>query len=194
MKKMLKRIKPGSKKKIIPVLCFLASLLLTSCNTQKSEDNGKRWQIKEISQGTEWNNNAPGLYGFNRKFISWEELEQRHILKIKNGKLTTAINDEDGNVHTMHAIKGTLIIPDTVTSIGYMVFANCRLLGVTIPDGVKTIGEEAFYECIAIKSIHIPKSVKKIGRHAFYNVPHIEYEGTAEYEEDDLFWGARAMN
>ena len=40
---------------------------------------------------------------------------------------------------------------------------------VTIPDGVKVIGEEAFYECSTLKSVTIPGSVVCIGKSAFEN-------------------------
>ena len=39
---------------------------------------------------------------------------------------------------------------------------------VIIPDGVTTIGEEAFYECSNLTSISIPKSVKSIEIRAFW--------------------------
>ena len=40
-------------------------------------------------------------------------------------------------------------------------------INVTIPNGVKTIAENAFYSCRLLTSITIPSSVKTIGNQAF---------------------------
>lgn len=48
-------------------------------------------------------------------------------------------------------------------------FRGCKYLtSVTIPDGVKRIGNDAFHNCEALSSIVIPASVTSIGNHAFY--------------------------
>lgn len=38
---------------------------------------------------------------------------------------------------------------------------------VVIPEGIESIGEEAFCGCKSLESVAIPKSVTKIGRYAF---------------------------
>ena len=38
-----------------------------------------------------------------------------------------------------------------------------------IPDHIKEIGENAFWDCDCLTNIHIPNSIKKIGYSAFYN-------------------------
>lgn len=55
-----------------------------------------------------------------------------------------------------------------VTEIGFQAFAFSEVESVTIPDGVKIIGQNAFIECHDLKSIHIPDSVTKIGTMAFF--------------------------
>ena len=42
----------------------------------------------------------------------------------------------------------SIIIPDTVTSIGSSAFAQSGITSITIPDSVKSIEECVFYECI----------------------------------------------
>ncbi len=61
-----------------------------------------------------------------------------------------------------------LIIPNSVTSIGYLAFAYCKsLTSVTIPNSVTSIGESAFVYC-HLTSVTIPNSVTTIGEGAFY--------------------------
>ena len=63
-----------------------------------------------------------------------------------------------------------LVIPDGVTSIGYQAFYNCTgLTSVTIPNSVTSIGYQAFSGCSGLTSIEIPNSVTSIGSEAFYN-------------------------
>lgn len=62
----------------------------------------------------------------------------------------------------------SVVIPEGITSIGREAFWDCYLLtDVTIPDSVTSIGEDAFYGCDCLTSIRIPKSVTLIGTGAF---------------------------
>ena len=64
----------------------------------------------------------------------------------------------------------SITIPDSVTSIGDYAFSGCTgLTSVTIGNSVTSIGYRAFYYCIGLTSVTIPDSVTSIGGSAFEN-------------------------
>ncbi|MDE5614118.1 MAG: leucine-rich repeat protein [Treponemataceae bacterium] len=75
-------------------------------------------------------------------------------------------------------------IPEGVTSIGYDAFYGCTsLASVTIPEGVTSIGDDAFWWCTSLASVTIPASVTYIGDGAFYgctSLKEIVFKGTVE--------------
>lgn len=63
----------------------------------------------------------------------------------------------------------TVIIPDSVTTIGVRAFAGCyNLTSVIIGNGVTTINTEAFTLCSALLSVTFGSGVTEIGSYAFY--------------------------
>lgn len=64
----------------------------------------------------------------------------------------------------------SITIPDGVTSIGDQAFRNCEsLVNVTMPEGLIQIEYQAFCECINLKNIIIPESVTSIANTVFEN-------------------------
>ena len=74
-----------------------------------------------------------------------------------------------GNFYSDGEIMTTLEIPQGVTAIKDYAFAGFGGTGVTIPEGVKSIGNGAFYKCAHLSVITIPGSVTSIGKEAFFN-------------------------
>ena len=153
----------------------------------------------------------------NIKFTSWAELEKQGILTIEDGELSTPIDDNEGNYLVERYISGALILPDNITTIAEDTFSFCSLKEVIIPEGVEKIssrafkgcaklscisipeslqiiGESAFSGCEGMENLKIPESAETIEYNAFFNVPHVEYQGTAVYAKEDIFWGAESMN
>lgn len=60
-----------------------------------------------------------------------------------------------------------IVIPDSVTSIGNHAFANSSLKNVIIPDSVTNIGYSAFWECSSLTSITLSNSMTSIENSTF---------------------------
>ncbi len=90
------------------------------------------------------------------------------------GKKITTIGDS-----AFYDCRGltSVTIPQSVTSIGQKAFNSCislttlsfgeKSFGENIETNIKTIGDDAFYYCIELKSVTIPQSVTSIGNDAF---------------------------
>jgi hypothetical protein len=85
-------------------------------------------------------------------------------------------------------------IPDGVTSIGQQAFLRCaNLASVTIPDGVTSIGQQAFGSS-GLTSITIPASVTSIGERVFFdanNLTRVVFETGSDIAEENF--GDRAI-
>ena len=68
----------------------------------------------------------------------------------------------------------TPVIPNGVMAIGKNVFTRSDITGVTIPEGVKYIGQYAFYECKELKSVSFPKDLEEIDGTAFADCEKLE--------------------
>ena len=76
-------------------------------------------------------------------------------------------NDNPSPVYNNSNVK-KVVIEDGVTSIGNSAFNECiSLTSITIPDSVTSIGTYAFSGCRSLTSITIPDSVTIIGNSAF---------------------------
>jgi uncharacterized repeat protein (TIGR02543 family) len=75
-----------------------------------------------------------------------------------------AFNNTQGHLLT------SVTIPNGVTSIGNQAFYACGgLTSVTIGNSVTSIGNSAFHDCDGLTSVTIPNSVTSIGNQAFYS-------------------------
>lgn len=63
---------------------------------------------------------------------------------------------------------GHVVIPDEVTEIRERVFRDrADLTGITLPEGLRRVGQSAFEGCTGLTGMYFPKQVEKIDIHAF---------------------------
>lgn len=110
------------------------------------------------------------LYEGNMYLISYRGNETRLVLPEKSPTET----DYEIYQYAFYTNKKiiSVTIPSSVTSIGSWAFSWCSSLQSIIFEGdsqLQSIGYNAFYECISLTSITIPSSVTSIGSGAFYN-------------------------
>lgn len=88
-------------------------------------------------------------------------------------------------------------IGTSVTEIGIYAFYESGIKSIVIPDSVKSIGEQAFYQCKSLGTATIGNGVTTIGKSAFYNCTNMTgiTIGTSVAQIDSAaFAGCSALN
>ena len=68
----------------------------------------------------------------------------------------------------------TLLLPETVKTIGEGAFAASEITSIEIPEGVTALSDYAFYGCSKLKEVKLPSTLKSIGKGAFGNCASLE--------------------
>ena len=95
-----------------------------------------------------------------------------------------------GELHSFYG--GKIKIPKTIISIGDRSFKGCNFSSITLPKGLRHIGDYAFENMDNLKSIKIPAGVETIGKKPFgvyggmkFKItncsPHFEWDGYGLY-------------
>ncbi|MBR6984913.1 MAG: leucine-rich repeat protein [Ruminococcus sp.] len=106
--------------------------------------------------------------------------------------------------HVLYNYKGTMPentsveIPEGVRTIGFNAFEDCtNMTSVTIPEGVTDIGSYAFKGCTGLTSLTIPGDVKMIGAAAFADctgLTSLTLDEGVENIQNAAFDGCTALN
>ncbi len=96
--------------------------------------------------------------------------------------LSGIIVDDDNPVYDSRDNCNAIIETETSTLV-----VGCK--GSVIPEGVVSIGNSAFANCLGLKSVAIPKSVNRIGREAFSNCQQLS---TIVVDDDNPVYDSRS--
>ena len=148
---------------LLIVLCILSISLLASCNLfSTSQDDGSeyidRFEYIQLPDGT-YSIKAGDTIDLE-KIIIPAEYEGIAVTQISNEAFLGAENLTD------------VAIPDSITHIGQSAFKECmQLKAVRFEENssLKTIGGEAFSNCMTLLHINLPEGLIEIGDKAFYN-------------------------
>ena len=109
-----------------------------------------------------------GYTYWNEGNLTWKLYEDGTLTISGTGAMKNYdYNDNPSPVYNNSNVK-KVVIEDGVTSIGNSAFNECiSLTSITIPDSVTSIGASAFNSCSGLTIITIPDSVTSIGNFAF---------------------------
>lgn len=103
---------------------------------------------------------AAGLYKADGTLVTWQKLLDDGTIKVQDGELTSGYA---GSANTSAStLTGTLVIDDSVTSLGENALLACsNLTGIVIPDSVTALGRNCL-TATDITELTIPASVTNI--------------------------------
>lgn len=157
----------------------------SSINNVTYYGSEEQWNAINIGENNDCLKNATILFDGDNYDFEYEVLEDGTAKIIGYTGLPTEVevpSEIDG--YTVNSIGDgafaecpaiTMVLPDTITSIGEMSFYGMAILKeITIPDSVKTIGMGAFAGCLSLTDIVISDGVVSIGDLALYSCISLE--------------------
>lgn len=117
--------------------------------------------------GTAWYDNQPdGLVYIGLIAYKYKGTIPEGTLFIKEGTLGIS-SAAFSNCYSSGPI--SIIIPNSVTTIGSCAFSGCNgLVNIDIPNSVTSIGSEAFKACFDLTSVRLPNFITSIEASVFY--------------------------
>ena len=164
----LKRESENAMKKLLVFLTLIVAVLLclSACNSHEhSFGEGDGGQPMEPTEGIIYDISDDGTYA---AVVGYEGSATK--IKIADTYEGLPVKVIYSKAFYENKTITSVIIPDSVTSIGDSAFYSCdSLTSVVIGDSVTSIGNSAFSGCSSLSSIVIPDSVTSIGYAAFYD-------------------------
>lgn len=89
----------------------------------------------------------------------------------------------------------TIQLPSTLKTIEESAFYNSNIKNIILPNGLESIGDEAFGDCRELENVTIHETIKSIGKHAFVGSKWLDNRKNEEDREyrhfqviGDLLW------
>ena len=102
--------------------------------------------------------------------VTWKLTGDGTLIISGTGRISNYSHDNNAPWYSCRAYIKRVVIQQGVRAIGDRAFWDCSgLTSVTIPDGVTSIGDYAFAYCVSLTSATIPEGVTSIGWSAFEN-------------------------
>lgn len=97
--------------------------------------------------------------------------------------------------------KEKLEIPDTldghpVTAIVERAFFHAGITGVTVPEGVRSVGSGAFEHCYSLKTVRLPEGLEFLGSDVFHSCTHlttVNFPDSLKFVGDSIFSDCREI-
>ena len=94
------------------------------------------------------------------------------ILKLPKSVTSVSGLSESANLEGFEVAEGNTYFSVDDRGVLYNKFYGFnQLVKVTLPDGLKEIGNNAFYDCNALTTCSLPSTIEQIGAYAFYKCP-----------------------
>ena len=77
-------------------------------------------------------------------------------------------------------------LAETIKEIGKRAFSGMKFINISLPTGLSSLQEGAFYDCVNLSSITLPNNITTISNNLFYNCTNLVYvsgEGIKEIED-----------
>ncbi|MDR2525779.1 MAG: leucine-rich repeat domain-containing protein [Oscillospiraceae bacterium] len=165
--------------------------------------NGQKLQNIYVDPANEWFCDVDGVlytkdmktllaYPMGREAESYEVPEG--VEKIADAAFYFRISTDANQVAKNTRLFTSVTLPSTLREIGQMSFAGQgRLTVLELPEGLESIGDDAFNNCTVLPSkLYFPASLKSIGEWAFYRCHQVKdvyfggAEGAVELREHSL--------
>ena len=150
---------------------FEAKRLVVNCesgtyiNLINSDNNSYQWYLDEgenIYTGTE-----PGFAINEITGLTKQTYVDTSLVSIDASDLTSW-TEITNSAFTPCKVLTTVILPNTITSIGAYAFNSCdRLTSINLPEGLTTIGPNAFSICSNLSHIDFPSTLTELGFTSF---------------------------
>ena len=150
----------------IGILSILASLFIpnkVNAATYKDTETGITWYYS-TSSGAAYNVYVSSYTTLPETLVIPDKMAGSYPVKGIRGSSTSLTSGNTNRYNILNTTSAnttvkSIILPETLTSIGNNTFANFKgLTSIVIPDTVTSIGAYAFYYCSELKEVTLPLS------------------------------------